>query len=158
MESICHSCGECVVRCPVAALVPNVTTQPTSTVATVCPYCGVGCGIHLGIRDERIVSVSGNRGNPVSRGRLCVKGRFGIAEFVHHPERLTSPLIRKDGQLKEASWNETLTLVAEKLASYKPEETAVIASAKATNEDNYILQKFARVVLATNNIDHCARL
>jgi predicted molibdopterin-dependent oxidoreductase YjgC len=158
MESICHSCGECVVRCPVAALVPNETTQPASTVATVCPYCGVGCGMYLGIRDEHIVSVSGDRENPASRGRLCVKGRFGITEFVHHPERLTHPLIRKDDQLKKASWNEALTLVAEKLASYKPEETAVIASAKATNEDNYILQKFARTVLATNNIDHCARL
>ena len=114
--------------------------------------------MHLGIRDEHIVSVSGDRENPASRGRLCVKGRFGIAEFVHHPERLTGPLIRKDGQLKEASWSEALTLVAEKLASYEPEETAVISSAKATNEDNYVIQKFTRTVLATNNIDHCARL
>jgi formate dehydrogenase alpha subunit len=158
LESICQSCGECVVRCPVAALVPKNTIQPTSEVETICPYCGVGCGMHLGIRDDQIISVRGSRENPSSKGRLCVKGRYGIPEFVHHPERLMAPLIKRKGKLAEASWDEALALVAQKLASYPKDQVAVISSAKCTNEENYIIQKFARAVLGTNNIDHCARL
>ncbi len=158
LESICQSCGECVVRCPVAALVPKNTIQPTSEIETICPYCGVGCGMHLGIRDDRIISVRGSRENPSSKGRLCVKGRYGIPEFVHHPERLMAPLIKRKGKLAEASWDEALALVAQKLASYPKDQVAVISSAKCTNEENYIIQKFARAVLGTNNIDHCARL
>lgn len=158
MESICKSCGECVARCPVAALVPKNSIVPTSEVETTCPYCGVGCMIQLGIRDERIVSVQGSRNSQANNGRLCVKGRYGIADFVHHPQRLTNPLIRKGGKLIEASWDETLDLVAKKLASYPADQIAVIASAKCTNEENYIMQKFTRAVLGTNNIDHCARL
>ena len=158
MESICRSCGECVVRCPVAALTPKETTVPAQEVATTCPYCGVGCGMYLGTRNGQIISVRGDRENQASKGRLCVKGRYGIAEFVHHPERLKSPLIKKNGKLTEASWDEALDLVAKRLADYQGDEVAVIASAKATNEDNYIIQKFARAVLGTSNIDHCARL
>ena len=158
LESICQSCGECVVRCPVAALMPKNNIPPTREVKTTCPYCGVGCGMYLGIRDDRIVSVRGDIENPASKGRLCVKGRFGIAEFVHHRERLTTPLIRRDGKLVEATWDEALDLVASKLASYTNDQVAVISSAKCTNEDNYVIQKFARAVLGTNNIDHCARL
>ena len=157
LESICQSCGECVVRCPVNALMPKDAMPPTREVGTICPYCGVGCGMYLGIRDDRIVSVRGNRENPANKGRLCVKGRFGIAEFVHHQERLTTPLIRREGKLVEASWDEALDLVTGKLADYR-EQVAVISSAKCTNEDNYIIQKFARLVLGTNNVDHCARL
>ncbi|MES0329113.1 MAG: formate dehydrogenase subunit alpha, partial [Dehalococcoidales bacterium] len=157
-ESICQSCGECVVRCPVASLIPKETTPPTSEVVTTCPYCGVGCGIKLGIREGKIISVAGDRQNPASQGRLCVKGRYGIAQFVHSPERLTSPLIRKKGKLTEASWDEALDLVAKKLKSYAPDEVAVISSAKCSNEENYVIQKFGRVVLGTNNVDHCARL
>jgi len=158
IDSICQSCGECMVRCPVGALVPKGIPRPTQDVKTVCPYCGVGCGMYLGIRDGRIVSVRGDRENPASKGRLCVKGRFGITEFVHHPERLTTPLIRRNGKFVEATWDEALKLVASKLASYKNDEVAIISSAKCTNEDNYIIQKFARAVLDTNNVDHCARL
>jgi len=157
LESICQSCGECVVRCPVNALMPKDAMLPTREVETICPYCGVGCGMYLGIRDNRIVSVRGDRENPANKGRLCVKGRFGIAEFVHHQERLTTPLIRREGKLVEASWDEALDLVAGKLADYMG-QVAVISSAKCTNEDNYIIQKFARLVLGTNNVDHCARL
>jgi len=157
LESICQSCGECVARCPVNALMLKDAMTPTREVATICPYCGVGCGMYLGTRDGRIVSVRGDRENPASKGRLCVKGRFGIAEFVHHPERLTTPLIKRNGKLAEADWEEALELVASKLADYR-DQVAVISSAKCTNEDNYIIQKFARAVLGTNNIDHCARL
>jgi predicted molibdopterin-dependent oxidoreductase YjgC len=114
--------------------------------------------MYLGICDEQIVSVRGDRDNPASKGRLCVKGRYGIDEFVHHPKRLTTPLIRKNGKLTEATWDEASDLVSRKLADFKSDELAVISSAKCTNEDNYVVQKFARAVLGTNNIDHCARL
>ncbi len=158
MESVCQSCGECVVRCPVAALVPKKSVVPTSEVETTCPYCGVGCMMYLGLRDGRIVSVRGSRNSKANNGRLCVKGRYGIAEFVHHPERLTSPLIKKEGRFDEASWDEALELVARKLSGYSSDQVAVISSAKCTDEENYIAQKFARAVLGTNNVDHCARL
>ncbi len=158
IQSTCVSCGECVVRCPVGALIPKDARQPTREIETTCPYCGVGCEIYLGIRSGLIISVRGKRDGTVNKGRLCVKGRFGIAEFVHHPERLTTPLVRRNGNFEEATWDEALDLVASKLASYKEGEVAVISSAKCTNEDNYVIQKFARAVLGTNNVDHCARL
>lgn len=158
LDSTCKSCGECTVRCPTGALIPKETRQPTREVLTTCPYCGVGCQLYLGICDGRVVSVRGKRDGTPNRGWLCVKGRYGIAEFVGHPERLTTPLVRRNGKLAEATWDEALDLVAGKLAGYRGDEVAVITSAKATNEDNYVIQKFARAVLGTNNIDHCARL
>ena len=157
LDSNCVSCGECVAHCPVGALTVKNARLPTQEVATTCPYCGVGCGIYLGIRNGQVTSVRGNR-DGVNKGSLCVKGRFGIAEFIHHPERLTTPLVRRNEELTEATWDEALDLVASKLAKYRPDEVAVVSSAKCTNEDNYVIQKFARVVLGTNNVDHCARL
>jgi len=112
MESICQSCGECVVRCPVAALTIKNAVLPTREVETTCPYCGVGCSMLLGVRDGKIVSVQGNRRSPANKGQLCVKGRFGIAGFVHSPERLKVPLIKKDGGFVEAGWDEALELIA----------------------------------------------
>ena len=159
LESNCVSCGECVVRCPVAALMLKQRVQPTREVKSVCPYCGVGCSIHLGIRGDQIVSVSGDREGPANKGRLCVKGRFGITEFVNHEERLTAPLIRKGGKLTEATWEEAIDLVANRLSEYKGGDGfATISSAKCTNEENYVIQKFTHAVMGTNNIDHCARL
>lgn len=158
MESICRSCGECMVRCPVGALTPKDTERPEREVQTTCTYCGVGCSMYLGVKDNRIVSVRGDREGPANHGRLCVKGRFGITEFVNHEDRLKTPLIRKNGELVEATWDEALTLVASRLKNYTGDEVAVISSAKATNEDNYVIQKLARAVLGTHNIDHCARL
>jgi formate dehydrogenase major subunit len=147
-----------MVRCPVGAMNPKETARPEREVKTVCAYCGVGCSMYLGVKDNKIISVRGNPDGPVNKGKLCVKGRFGIAEFVNHPDRLTMPLIRKNGQLVEASWDEALDLVARRLGQYHGDEVAVISSAKSTNEDNYVMQKFARAVLGTNNVDHCARL
>jgi formate dehydrogenase alpha subunit len=158
MESVCQSCGECVIRCPVAALRIKNAVPPTREVETTCPYCGVGCSMLLGIRDGRIVSIQGNRRSQANRGQLCVKGRFGIAEFVHSPVRLKTPLIKKDGRFVEASWDEALELIASKLGSYPGEQIAVISSSRCTNEDNYVAQKFCRLVLGTNSVDHCARL
>jgi formate dehydrogenase major subunit len=127
-------------------------------VETTCPYCGVGCMLYLGLRDSKIVSVRGSRNSMANNGRLCVKGRYGIADFVHHEDRLTTPLIKENGGFREVDWDEALDLVAEKLAAYSSDEIAVIASAKCTNEDNYVVQKFTRAVLGTNNLDHCARI
>jgi formate dehydrogenase alpha subunit len=137
---------------------PKKAEPPTEEVATTCPYCGVGCGIYLGVRNGRLVCVRGRRDGTVNNGLLCVKGRYGIIEFIHHRDRLKSPLIKKDGGFAEASWDEALDFVVQRLGSYKSDEVAVIASAKCTNEENYIAQKFSRAVLGTNNIDHCARL
>lgn len=158
IDSICKSCGECVVRCPTGALIPKEARQPTREVLTTCPYCGVGCQMYLGVRGERVISIRGKSEGTPNKGWLCVKGRYGIAEFVDHPERLTTPLVRRNGELTEAMWDEALDLVASKLANYKKDEVAVVSSAKGTNEDNYVIQKFTRMVLGTNNIDHCARL
>jgi formate dehydrogenase alpha subunit len=156
-ESRCESCGECVVRCPVAALAPKNSLQPMREVKSVCSYCGVGCGIKLGVRGDKIVSVRGDKENPVNKGSLCVKGRYGY-NFINHPERLTTPLVKKDGELVEASWDEALDRIAEKFSQHKGDQFAALASARITNEDNYLIQKFTRAVMGTNNIDHCARL
>lgn len=158
MDSICRSCGECVVRCPVGALVPKNSTIPAYETLTTCCYCAVGCSMYLGVRDGKIVSVRGNREGPTNKGELCVKGRFGIGEFVHHPDRLTAPLVRGESGFKETDWDEALELVAEKFKQYAPDEIAVVPSARTTNEDVYVAQKLGRAVLGTNNVDHCARL
>ncbi|MFC1920482.1 formate dehydrogenase subunit alpha [Chloroflexota bacterium] len=174
LKSPCESCGECVDRCPTGALVSNNARQTTREVKTICPYCGVGCSIYLGIRGNEIVSVRGDKESPVNKGGLCVKGRFGF-DFVNHPDRLTMPLIRKEGVgkdvkvngnfkdiFREASWDEALDLVAENLSRIKeehgPDSIGVLSSAKFTNEENYLVQKFSRAVIGTNNVDHCARL
>lgn len=157
IDSTCVTCGECVLRCPVGALVPRAAIEPTYEVETICPFCGCGCGIIVGARGNRIVSSRPVPDSPANNGSLCVKGRFGLG-YVNHPERLTTPLIRKDGELVEASWEEALKLVAQKLGQYKGDQFAAIASAKCTVEDNYVMQKFTRAVMGTNNIDHCARL
>ena len=157
IESACESCGQCVAKCPTGALMPKEFKLPEKEVKTLCPYCGTGCGIYLGVVGDEVVGVRGDPENPVNKGSLCVKGQFGF-EFINHPERLTSPLIRRNGKLSEATWDEALDLVASKLAKYKGKEVAVISSAKCTNEENYVIQKFARTVMGTNNVDHCARL
>jgi predicted molibdopterin-dependent oxidoreductase YjgC len=156
--SRCETCGECVSRCPTGALTFKNSRQVTREVLTTCPYCAVGCQMHLGIRGEEVVSVRADKEGPSNEGHLCVKGRFGVADFVHHPSRLKTPLIRKNDKLVEASWEEALDFVAEKLKAFKPEDVGVVSSARSTNEANYIMQKFGRAVLHTNNVDHCARL
>ncbi len=130
-------------------------------VATICPYCGAGCELSLQVLDGKVVGVLPQKSSPVNQGSLCIKG-WNAHAFIHHPERLTQPLVRRQDTFVPASWEEAVGLVAEKLAALKekqgPESLAVLSSAKATNEDNYLVQKFTRVALGTNNIDHCARL
>lgn len=130
-------------------------------VRTVCPYCGVGCKIDLHAHDHMVFRVTAPFDQPPNYGKLCVKGRFGH-DFLWHPDRLKTPLIRRDGALRPASWDEALSLVADRLGTIKaesgPDAIAMLCSAKCTNEENYLMQKLARQVIGTHNIDHCARL
>lgn len=158
-EADCQFCGACVDSCPTGALMERnaaFTGVADRSVTTVCPYCGVGCQLNIEVKNERIARVVPANG-PANRGQACVKGKFGL-DFIHDENRLTAPLIKRNGQFEEASWDEALDLIAGKLKSFKPEELAVISSARCTNEDNYVIQKFTRAVMGTNNIDHCARL
>jgi formate dehydrogenase alpha subunit len=165
-ESPCVFCGNCVQACPVGALTPKMSigkgrAWEVEKIETVCPYCGTGCRINIHVKDGKIVGASGADG-PVNHGLTCVKGRFGL-DFVQHKDRLTSPLIKdENGEFRKASWDEALDLVVSKLKSHIKEfgsdSVAVFSSAKVTNEANYVMQKFARACIGTNNVDHCARL
>ena len=126
-------------------------------VSTTCPYCGTGCGFNLVVRDGKVFDVAHWQRAPVNGGKLCPKGRYAH-EFINSPDRLTKPLIKKEGRFVEATWDEAYDLIAERFGSYKPDEMACLSSARASNEENYLMQKFARVVLKTPHIDHCARL
>lgn len=135
--------------------------KPDRIVTTTCPYCGVGCALNLHIKDDFIYRVTSPFDSPSNRGNLCVKGRFGY-DFVQSKDRLTTPLMRKNGELVPASWNEAMGHVAERLLEirdkYGPDSIGFLVSAKCTNEENYLLQKVARGLIGTNNVDHCARL
>jgi len=164
-ETTCTGCGMCVNVCPVAALVEKSVLwegRPweVTKVRTTCPYCGVGCQLKLKVKDNRIIGVAKDKSGS-NLGHLCVKGQFGW-EFVHSPDRLTEPLVRKNGILQKVSWEEALTHVANRLKSILDKSggkaIAGLSSAKCTNEENYLFQKFMRTVLKTNNVDHCARL
>jgi predicted molibdopterin-dependent oxidoreductase YjgC len=130
-------------------------------VLTTCIYCGCGCGLYFEVLDGEIVGVLPDKEHPISRGSLCIKGWNG-ASFVNHPDRLKTPLIREGDGFREATWDEALSLVADRLGAIRdesgPDSLGFLTSAKCTNEENYLLQKFARAVIKTNNVDHCARL
>ncbi len=131
------------------------------TVLTTCPYCGCGCGLYLEVLDGELTGTIPCKTSPINEGTLCVKG-WNVHEFVTSGKRLKRPLIRENGEFKEVTWDEALRFVASKLKDIKekdgPDSIAFLSSAKCTNEENYLLQKFARAVIGTNNIDHCARL
>ncbi len=166
-ESSCEFCGQCISTCPTGAII----TLPSAgkgrewemeKTKTTCTYCGVGCQLYLNVKDGKVVKVTSDYalGEP-NHGNLCVKGRFGY-DFIHHPDRLTKPLIKKGGRFNEATWEEALDVVSKKLLDVKekngPDSIFVLTSARCTNEENYLLQKLTRAVIGTNNVDHCARL
>ncbi len=189
-DSTCVACGECVQACPTGALLPKKTLDDNGVgifekgedvdrkVDSVCPYCGVGCQITLNVKDDEIIYVEGS-GGPSNRNRLCVKGRFGF-DYPRHPDRLTKPLIRKEGvpktaevdfdpanpytHFRDATWEEALDLAAGGLRDLRddpangPKSLAGFGSAKGSNEEAYMLQKLVRTGFGSNNVDHCTRL
>lgn len=164
-ESECVFCGSCVSVCPVGALeekqmIGKGRSWEIEKVQTTCPFCGTGCNFDLNVKDGKVIGVTSNPESPVNGKALCVKGRFGM-DMIHSPNRLTSPLIKKDGEFVEASWDEALDLVATKLGEIKTQYGAdtigALSSARCTNEENFLMQKFMRAVIGSNNIDHCAR-
>src|SRR6478735_10125589 len=181
--STCVACGECVQACPTGALMPSTMVdennvylgKPDRTVDSVCPYCGVGCQLTYQIKDDKIVAVAGKNG-PANQNRLCVKGRFGF-DYVHHPDRLTEPLIRKDGvpkhnvaidpanpytHFRTATWEEALDRAAAGFKHIRDRDggraLSGFGSAKGSNEEAYLFQKLVRTGFGTNNVDHCTRL
>jgi len=166
-ESECDGCGECIQLCPTGAIVERPHREIIKLgnidkkIKTTCPYCGVGCQIELLVKDNKIVRVNGVEGIFPNDGRLCVKGRFGY-DYVADKARLTKPLIKNNGVFKEAEWDEALELIADRLGAIKKKygssALAGYASAKCTNEDNYLFQKFIRIVFGSNNLDYCTRL
>ncbi len=163
-ESECTFCGMCVALCPTGALMEKDRTYGGTVKAkteTTCPFCGCGCSICLEVKDNQIVRVTPAREDSLNRGALCVKGGYGC-DFVNSPDRLTKPLVKRGDSFEEVSWEEALEQVASGLQQVRddhgPDSIAVLGSSKCSNEDNYVLQRFARTVLGTNNIDNGARL
>jgi len=163
-NSECTFCGTCVALCPTGALMEKDrmyggTTKTTTE--TTCPFCGCGCSICLEVKDNQVVRVLPGKGDPINHGALCVRGSYGC-DFVHNPDRLTKPLVKRDDTFEEVSWEEALEQVATGFKRIKDRSDsgslAVLGSSKCTNEDNYVLQRFARCVLGTNNIDNGGRL
>jgi formate dehydrogenase alpha subunit len=162
--SECTFCGTCVAICPTGALMEKgrIYGGTTKTVVqTTCAFCGCGCSLSLEVKDNRIVRVTPVKEGSINCGTLCARGSYGL-DFIHSPERLTKPMIKKDEGFEEASWEEALELVASELGRIKnehgPDSLAVLSSSKGTNEENYLLQKLARCVLGTNNIDNGSRI
>ena len=163
-ESDCVACGGCADTCPTGALSEPGLLDPRpieAATTTTCGYCGVGCTLEVHVRDGAVAAVKPARDGPVNRGHACVKGRFAHA-FVRSPERLTRPLVKRDGRFEEVEWGEAIRTVADGLARIReqhgPRAIAAISSARCTNEENYLLQKLMRVGIGTNSIDNCSRL
>lgn len=190
-DTPCEFCGQCISTCPTGALKARPYEEEGRVAArdllrnacaffkmsedemmealglegwkvrTTCAYCGCGCQLDLHVIDDKVVEVSSPLMVGPGQGNLCVKGRFGY-DFIDSDDRLTRPLIRKEGRFVEAGWDEALDLVAARLGEVKarsgPDSIGILSSARATNEDNYLVQKFARACVGTNNVDHCARL
>ncbi|MGB8338374.1 MAG: formate dehydrogenase subunit alpha [Burkholderiales bacterium] len=178
-DSTCVGCGECVQACPTGALAPGngaALQEPAKEIDSLCPFCGVGCQVTYRVKHNKIIEVTGRDG-PANHNRLCVKGRYGT-DYVHHPQRLLKPLIRREGVKKtadftvdpanyssvfrEASWDEALDLVAKKLKGIRDTNgkhaLAGFGSAKCSNEEAYLFQKLVRTGFGNNNVDHCTRL
>ncbi len=160
----CVSCGRCVQTCPTNALTDRYrakTLIADKSVNTVCTYCGVGCNLQVKVKNNKVTAISAVENAKVNNGHVCVKGRYAF-EYVHHPDRLVNPMIRRNDKLTSVSWDEALDYIATKLdkikQSHGSDAIAGISSARCTNEENYLMQKFMRAVIGSNNIDGCARV
>ncbi|MEU8006058.1 formate dehydrogenase subunit alpha [Catellatospora sp. NPDC049111] len=163
-QSACVSCGGCVDTCPTGAITQaglGATRPAAVAVDTTCGYCGVGCALTVHVADGRITEITPDRSGSVNRGHACVKGRFAHG-FATSPDRLTTPLIRSGQQLQPATWDQALAFIADRLHAvierHGPDAVAAISSARATNEENYLMQKLMRTVVGTNNVDNCSRI
>lgn len=163
-ESDCVSCGACAQACPTSAIsdvFESKSMEVDKKIRTVCTYCGVGCNLEVSVLNGQVKSIQAPYDAEVNQGHTCLKGRFAFS-FYNHPDRITSPLLRKNGELVPVSWDEAYDFIVEKLVSikekYGPDAIAGISSARCTNEENYLMQKFIRAVIGTNNIDCCARV
>jgi len=165
IDSDCVFCGQCVAVCPTGALTEKTMAGKArqweiERVTTTCPFCGTGCNFDLAVKDKKVIGVLSNPNAPVNGRNLCVKGRFGW-DFMYSDRRLTTPLIKRNGKFVEASWDEAFDLIALKFNENKakngPDSFATLSSARCTNEESFLVQKFTRAYLGTNNVDHCAR-
>jgi formate dehydrogenase major subunit len=164
MDSACVSCGACSQACPTSAIsdvFQSKAIYATDTTRTICTYCGVGCNLEVATSNGEILSITAPYDAEVNQGHTCLKGRYAF-KFYNHPERLNSPMIKRNGEFENVSWDEVYDYIAGKLNSYKnefgPDYLAGISSSRCTNEENYLMQKFFRAVINTNNIDGCARV
>lgn len=160
----CISCGRCVQICPTNALNDCYNSKSTAfdkKVKTICGYCGVGCNLEVKVKNNKIVAINGVEDAQTNQGHTCVKGRYAF-EYANHPDRLNSPMIRRNGELVKVSWDEAMNYIKKRLNNIKnnfgADSIAAISSARCTNEENYLMQKFMRVVIKNNNIDGCARV
>ena len=163
-DSDCVSCGACSQACPTSAIsdvFQSKAIQATDTTRTICTYCGVGCNLEVSTSNGEILSITAPYDAEVNQGHTCLKGRYAF-KFYDHPERLNSPMIKRNGQFEKVSWDEVYDYIANKLNGFKkefgPDSMAGISSSRCTNEENYLMQKFYRAVINTNNIDGCARV
>lgn len=165
IDSDCVFCGQCVAVCPTGALTEKTMAGQgrlweIDRIRTTCPFCGTGCNFDLAVKNGKVIGVLSNPESPVNQRSLCVKGRFGW-DFIYNEERLTTPLIKRNGKFVEANWDEAFDLIAQKFnenrAKNGPDSFAALSSARCTNEENFLVQKFTRALMGTNNIDHCAR-
>ena len=164
MESDCVSCGACSQACPTSAIsdvFQSKAIYATEKTRTICTYCGVGCNLEVSSTNGEILSIRAPYDAEVNQGHTCLKGRYAF-KFYNHPDRLDSPMIKRNGEFEKVSWEEVYDYIAEKLTGYKeefgPDSMAGISSSRCTNEENYLMQKFFRAVIQTNNIDGCARV